>query len=313
MFPSSTLHILISQTDSFWGGLNLKSLQNLISTSKDFRSEFTGSTAIVTSTKKSKKTAAVFPSMIEHALRVMIRTRPLEVDGWTIRFSKAKYHFSLGAKAMIDHCSAFPEGHDLHLSKDRADLFKRGYASPKISFIDAFLLTARSSGGLKAAMDRRFAFDEKVVQSGRDLSSSLRRPLRMMVQNTTNAIEELENNLNILRKDAPLDKKKIIPGEIELRKGIRLLKQLRTDLSYAQCCSVHLKFKIRNDGLGETSTFRNGLWVRSAPVPKIHTPNLEREIRELKTMKASVVGRYKAHGTRYCPVVMTEDCLEGLE
>ena len=313
MFPSSTLHILISQTDSFWGGLNLKSLQNLISTSKDFRSEFTGSTAIVTPTKKSKKTAAVFPSMIEHALRVMIRTRPLEVEGWTIRFSQAKYHFSLGTKVMIDHCSAFPEDHDLHLSKETARLFKQGYAYPKISFIDAFLLTARSSGGLKAAMARRHAYDEKVVQSGCDLTSSLRRPLRRMVENTINAINELENNLNILRKDAPLDKKKIIPGEIELRKGIRLLKQLRTDISYAQICSSNIKFKIRNEGLGETATFKYGSCLPSAPVRKIHTPKLEREIRELKTMKASVVGRYKAHATRYCPVVMTEDCLEGME
>jgi hypothetical protein len=302
-FSASMLTHLV-QSETFWGELKLGSLGMLASTCKGFRLEIFGNLDIIIINKKnkSKKSAAVHNHwLIEQALLAMVSARPSGMNEWALRFTEAKYRFSLSPSVLVKHCMALPDDDVFHLTAVSARLFNNGYINPGISFIDAFRLAATcssSSCGLKAAMQRRHALDVKVKESAYELSKTMRRPIRLMIENTQNARDELDKTLVQLRKDTPPGTRKYVTGESDLRKGARLLKQLSIDLRSADNHSFFMRIKLEIDHNNRD---------------KIKVPKLERQVRELKKLKASVVARYKDHGERYCPVIMTEECLEGLE
>jgi hypothetical protein len=317
------------QSDAFWGGLDLDHLRMLVSTCKGFQVEIVGTTTTTApkkSAKKSKKvvaaaaaavstTASAYPPMIEQALLAIIRTHP-EKD-WCISITNAKYQFSLAVGVLIKHCAALPVDDEFHISAEQIRLYKIRYHIPYISFIDAYRLAVKSTGGgLKGAMERRHRLDVKVKQSARTLSVyKMQGRIPRMRANTRNARTELENQLVDLRtaaaaaeaakeeKDGVVKKStnnkraSYVPGEGELRKGLRVLKQLSIDLQFADNDATFMRRELVNEPNSRV---------------KISIRRLETRVHELKVMKTALIARYKAHSMKYAPTFMPLEILEGL-
>ena len=318
------------QSDAFWEVLSLAHLQMLVSTCKGFQAEFVGGSNNNTSTAasnnnksggRSKKSTAikattttVYPSMIEHALLAIIRTHPAnDSKDWCISITNAKYHFSIGVGVLVKHCAALPADDEFHMSAQQISLFKINHHVPYIPFIDAYRLAVTC--GLKGAMERRHQLRLKVKQSARTLSVTMMRGrIPRMKENTDNARKELENQLVALRSTAQQQVKEVdngsstkkkkasrlnnVPGEGELRKGLRLLKQLSIDLLLADNLAISMRHTLVNEPNSRT---------------KISTRKLETRVRDLKATKTSLVARYKAHGMSYAPTFMPTEILDGLE
>jgi hypothetical protein len=254
--------------------------------------------------------------MIEQALLAIIRTHP-EKD-WCISITNAKYQFSLAVGVLIKHCAALPVDDEFHISAEQIRLYKIRYHIPYISFIDAYRLAVKSTGGgLKGAMERRHRLDVKVKQSARTLSVyKMQGRIPRMRANTRNARTELENQLVDLRtaaaaaeaakeeKDGVVKKStnnnkraSYVPGEGELRKGLRVLKQLSIDLQFADNDAAFMRRELVNEPNSRV---------------KISIRRLETRVHELKVMKTALIARYKAHSMKYAPTFMPLEILEGL-
>lgn len=123
-------------------------LRMLMSTSKGFHAEFNSGTAT---------------SSVEHALLSMIRTRPHAFNGWVLRFSDAKYRFSLQLDQMGMHCVTLPWENRCHMHAFNTCGTDETQVYMKIPFIDAYRLAVMN--GMKGAMEHRHQFDMKVEDS----------------------------------------------------------------------------------------------------------------------------------------------------
>lgn len=268
--PKSMLipHTILFQSDQFWEKLNLNVLRRLISTCKGFRTELLR--------KDAGKT------LLDQALLTLTSHGP------TISLATAKRCFFLKLDAMAKHCAMLPQEDPLHLNEEERKTVHINTFRFHIRFIDAYNMACKS--GLKAAMERRHRSETKLLNAGRKTAAELKGRFRPLSMNIREAQAELIQNLTALRKDNT--SKKRLPGENMLRKGIKQLKQLGTDVAMAN-------LKVRN------LAYHNTLGV-----PSLY--EIKRYVTELKKLRKTLVARYKAH-TVYCPGRLTTDCLAGLE
>jgi hypothetical protein len=317
--PMASAMGVIVQSAPFWGELKFKSIWNLILTCKSIRSDMVvvdGVTVVKKTTKKSTTTSSstiLFPSIIEHALLSMISARPSDHNNWTLRINNAKYRFSIGAAVMVKHCAALPVDSEFHMSELEIRLFNQGCLRPSIPFIDTFRLACNGKGGLKDAMERRNKVDEAVIASAQKLINQIGGRITEMTDKTVSASKIMERALIDLvgpggdddisasgkKKKKRNNNKKLAPGEAEIRKGLRLLLQLITDLEDAGRKSRYMGMDITSFKMNYTH--------------KLSIPALEMDVRQLKVTKAALIGRYKTHGARYAAETMTNECLKGLE
>lgn len=286
--PLAAVSDILFLSDEFWGHSTLNSLRMLVSTCKGFRVDLQGS---------AKKKSGNSAPLIEHAVRVIVQRWSQDNGGeWLLRFSDAKFRFSLQVDAMAKFCAALPGDDECHLSVDEVKRCKAGYFTAYIRFLDAYKLASKN--GLRAAMERRDLFVKKVLRSARE-SLAFHQPSNQMRSNLHAALKELEGNLARLRNDHgidPKDKKsrKRISGETELLRDIRLVKQLYADVNSATCEGLFIRSKLA---------------VRDN---KVDIPRLERRVADYRSAGKTLVARYRAHSVR-CPGKMTLDCLDRLE
>ena len=306
--PMASAMGVIVQSAPFWGELKFKSLWNLILTCKSIRSDIImvdGGAAVKQTTKKS--TTTTVPStvtiIIEHALlSMMVNARPSSSDheNWTLLIKNARYRFSLGAAVMIKHCAALPVDNEFHMSEWDITQFNKGFIHPSIPFIDAFRLACNGNGGLKNAMERRKKVDGAVLDSAQKLVEQIDDRITDMRDKTDSAVKIMERALIDLVGDisssSAKKKRKLVPGEGEIRKGLRLLLQLSIDLGDA-----NMKYRSM------------GRVVKSFNFFNPSIPALELDVHQLKVTKAALINRYKTHGARYAAGTMTNECLKGLE
>lgn len=285
--PVTDVTDVVYNLDSFWGFLTLNELRNLMSSSKKIRADFlvTTTTAVKSSGKKRNIVSVQNPLLIlEHALLTMIKTRPNALSGWTVKISDAKYHFSLQNAAIIKCCAALPLGDRCRI--DDIVQWKPQWFD-RIHFIDAFRLMTRSPG-IKTAMERRHKFDVSVLDSAYTLVEKVAGRYKLMEQNVSKARDEVNKSLdNILKRNELCRDTRI---EINLRKGVRLLDDLKTGIV---CADIDIWILSRIHG------------------KKINILETKNKIKELKTSLTTLVARYKNH-CKYCPEIMTLDCLNGL-
>ena len=164
---------LVSSYDAFWGDLTLDTIRMIGSTCKGFQSEM------------------LF--VREHALIVMIKSRPQALGGWALSFSDAKYRFSLSDDILIEHCSTLPVGNKHRICLDGINQYKSRWFSPSISFMDAYQLAVNHpDGGLRFCMKQRHEYDIRVIQSAIDLLEEIGDRISWMVKNTVDLAEENE-------------------------------------------------------------------------------------------------------------------------
>jgi hypothetical protein len=259
--PLASMPGILFHCELFWAGSTLEMLRNLISTSKGFNSEL----VIV---KKGQ-------SLVEFAIESMMKNNPNFMNKWVLKFSYAKYCFSLQMDMMLHHCVLLPAGDRCHLGI-RYWIYKRKtYPNLLIHFIDAYRLTLKRPGGIKAAMDRRHILEVKVKASAAAHVEKVGNSYRLIEANSNKAAERLKMTLR--NNDGAFT-------ETELRKGIRLLEQLGFDAGLSS--------------LRMASSSVERPWIKEI------RPDAREELRSQIQLFKTIVTRYNNH-SKFCPLVMT--------
>ena len=190
--PLESVFGILTLSDSFWKDTPLKVIATLRLTSKGFHTELA---------MTNDKTSAV----IELALLAMIKNRPNDHHGWMLRFSEAKYRFSLKVDEMVMHCATLPTtttGYYYYNHRRRRIYDASNEHRCKIPFIEAYrLVVGNNNNGMLDAMEQRHQFDMKVKESIRDFlrkfggggssSSSSSDLFRVMESNINDCIRRL--------------------------------------------------------------------------------------------------------------------------
>ena len=292
---------IVSQSDEFWGNSTLNVIRMITSTCKGFRAEMLGDENVFAANPKKRpnkkhqqeEQQQRLPNIIivKQALLTMIKYRPSALEDWSLSFSNVKYRFSLQVDVLIKHCAALPVENEFHLTAVNIHRCKAGYYFPYIGFMDAYELAVNR--GLKACMERRNKYDDKVRHSANELIREVSDLFSPMRSNIHRALKELKKVLcEDLKKEgvhlpaASSSKKKVS----ELNKSIRLLDSLHLDLWTASRNLNTIRFMARQ--------FR-----------EFDPVTLSRCVSELRTSKKSTVMRYKTHSKIY-PEIMTMECIE---
>ena len=300
---------IVSQSDEFWGNSTLNVIRMITSTCKGFRTGMLGDENVFAANPKrpnkkhqQEEQKQRLPNIIiKQALLAMIKSRPSALEDWSLSFLDVKYRFSLHVDVLIKHCAALPVEDEFHLTAVNIPRCKAGYFFPYIGFLDAYELAVNC--GLKACMERRNKYEDKVRHSAYELIDEVRDLFAPMRSNIHRALKELKKVLCDLKKEdvlpaASSSNKKVKVSELnkkkvsELNKSIRLLDSLHLDLWTASRNLNTIRFMARQ--------FR-----------EFDPVTLSRRVSELKTSKKSTVMRYKTH-SKICPEMLTMGCLDGI-
>jgi hypothetical protein len=281
--PLESVFSILSFSDSFWKKATLNVLRMLMSTSKGFHKELTNNNTSSSSTTKN------IAEEEEHApllLSMIIRARPHALNGWVLKFSDAKYRFSLHPDVMAMHCAALPVENRCH--------FYTPYSSErevymKIPFIDAYKLAV--AGGLKSAMERRHQYDIELEESinklvvekfGRGLLFTV------MESNIDDGIRRLHNELPLMVWDHN-DETRMREKRLKIHSLERLNNDIH-DIFYCLLCLLPIDNKKKNK--------RNPFEAEAA-------------VRNLNNRAMNIVACYRDRSV-FCPEAMPVDFLSGI-